>query len=155
MLWSDSIPPSPKQSGLGGEVLRFEEITKADSDEAKALLGAHGNALPQRKRNGGQLFAGGRRRRRRVTAGEDLELRGLQFQHHRSGNAGFFARCGPGQLGKSANHRFRLGEGNVAFERVFRGDGLRRPVGYDEVLVDTTRQFVETDAVTTETAFER
>jgi len=49
---------SLEQSGLGGEVLRFEEIAKADSDEAKALLEFHENALLQRKRNGRQLFAG-------------------------------------------------------------------------------------------------
>jgi hypothetical protein len=60
---------------LGGEVLRFEEIVKADSDEVKELLGFHENALLQRKRNGRQLFAGRSRRRRRVTAGEDLEFR--------------------------------------------------------------------------------
>jgi hypothetical protein len=141
--------PSLKQCGLGGKVLRFEEITKANSDEAKVLQGAQKNALRQRKRNGRQVFAAGRRRRRRVTAGADLEFRSLQFQHHRSGNAGFFTRRGRGQFGKSAGHRFRLGEGNVnvAFERVFRGDGLRRPVGYDRALIDTAHQFVETDAV--------
>lgn len=33
---------------MGGEVLRFEEIVKADSDEAKELLGFHENALLQR-----------------------------------------------------------------------------------------------------------
>ena len=59
---------SLEQSRLGREVLRLKEITKANSDEAKALLGAQGNALPERKRNGRQLFAGGRRYSTRLKA---------------------------------------------------------------------------------------
>ena len=42
-----AFPLSLKQSRLGREVLRFEEITKAHADETKALLGAQENALPQ------------------------------------------------------------------------------------------------------------
>ena len=37
--------PSLEQSRLAGEVLRFEEIAKADSDEPKALPWPEGNAL--------------------------------------------------------------------------------------------------------------
>jgi hypothetical protein len=83
-----------------------------------------------------------------------FEFRGLQFQQDSPRNPALLARRGPGEFGESANHRFRLSERNVAFERVLRGDGLRRPIGYDQALVDTASQFVETDAVTTEAVFE-
>lgn len=58
-----------------------------------------------------------------MAAREDLEFRGLQFQHHGSRNPAFVAqRCCPGQLGKSADRGLRLGEQHVVFELGWESD---------------------------------
>jgi len=89
-----------------------------------------------------------------VAAREDFEFRRLQFQHHSSCNPAFLAGRGPGQFGKPADHRLGLGERYVTFKRIFRRNGLRRPVGYNVALVDTAGQFVETNSVASEAALE-
>jgi hypothetical protein len=68
-----------------------------------------------------------------------------------SRNPAFLGRCDPGQLGEFADHRLRLRKRHVAFERIFRGDGLCGSVRHHFTLVDTARQV----DVATEAAFER
>lgn len=59
-----------------------------------------------------------------MTASEDFEFRGLQFQHNGSRDPRFFPRCRPSEFSKSANHRLRLRKWHVAFERVELFEGL-------------------------------
>src|SRR6202007_3113402 len=58
-------------------------------------------------------------------------------------------------LRQSPNHRLRLLQSNVLFERVLSRDGFRRSVGDDRTMVDAACQFVESQAIPPEALFER
>src|SRR5207249_4321972 len=89
-----------------------------------------------------------------VAASENLEFAGLQFQYDGASDSRFFPRCGPSVLGKSSNHRFHLGQQDILFKGVLGGYGLCRSVRDYLAVVDSPSQFVETQAIAAEAAFE-
>src|SRR5262245_10244081 len=88
-----------------------------------------------------------------MAARHDVEVARLQLQHDRSRDTIFFPRSRPYFLSKASNQLLRLGKRKVAFESVFGGDRLRRPVGHYRIVVNAVRQFEEATAVFAELAF--
>ena len=71
------------------------KITQTNADQAKALLQTQVDALPQCKRDGGQLFTGRRWSEWRMTAGEYIEVAGLELEHHGARDPRFLTRSRP------------------------------------------------------------
>src|SRR5262245_46911542 len=90
-----------------------------------------------------------------MAARHDVEVARLQLQHDSSRDTRLFPRSRPYFLSKTSNQLLSLGKRKVAFESVFRGDRLRRPVGHYRIVVNAVRQFKETTAVPAELAFKR
>ena len=90
-----------------------------------------------------------------MAAGENIELAGLQFEDYRTSDARFLARSGPNLFGKKPDHWLRFCERYVTLKRILRGHGLCGPVRDDLAIVETPGEFVETQAIATEVAFER
>ncbi len=89
-----------------------------------------------------------------MAAGEDVEVAGFEFEDDGAGDAGFFAGCGPDLLGEAEDDGFGVGEGEIALEGVFGGDGFGGSVGNDGAVVDAAGEFVEANTVTAEAGFE-
>jgi len=100
-------------------IVPLEEVAEADAHQTKALLRPKADAFTQGKRDRGQLFAGRGRSGGRVTAGENLELSGLQFEYDGACDSGFLARGFPSLFRELADHRFHRGERNVLLEGIF------------------------------------
>ena len=102
-----------------------------------------GYFVPQRQSDPRQLFTGSWRRGRRLTSRKHMKLGCLQLQNHCAGDSRFLARGRPGFFRKAPDHWFGLGQQYILLKGILGGDRLGRPVGYDRVLVDSPRQFVE------------
>jgi len=77
-------------------------------------------------------------------------LRGLEFEDDGARDSGFFAGGVPYSFSEAADYRFGFEEEDVGFERIFCGDGLRRAVGLDGVVVDAEREFMEAHSIAAE-----
>src|SRR5207245_10143356 len=71
-----------KKSRLRGGILRVGRVAQANANEAKPLLRPEADAFPQRQGDIRQFLARRRWRTWRVTASENLEFAGFQFQYN-------------------------------------------------------------------------
>ena len=77
-----------------------------------------------------------------MTAREDLKFACLQFEDHRAGQAGFFARNRPKLFRQVPNHGLGFRQKNVFLKSVLDRDRFRGPVRDDCTVVDTAGEFV-------------
>ena len=89
-----------------------------------------------------------------MAAGENMKLACLQFEYHGTRNARFLARREPGFFRQTAYRWLHFYQRHIALERVLNGDGLCRSVWDDFAIVQAPGEFIQTQTVASEVAFE-
>ena len=98
-----------EQGGLRGRFPGFAEVTQPHTDQAETLLWIQVHSLAQGEGDGHQLFTGCGRSDGCMAASEDIELTGLELEHHRARDARFLARSSPDFFCKTQDDGFGLG----------------------------------------------
>jgi len=139
---------------LHQHIFGFVKIDETNANQTKALLGPQVHSLPERQCDFGQFVARRGRRTGGMAAGEYMKFACLQFEYHGTRNARFLARRGPGFFRQSAYRWLRFYQRHIALERVLNGDGLCRSVWDDFAVVQASGEFIQTQTVASEAAFE-
>ena len=95
LLTVRAVAGSLEKGALCRSLFGLAKITQTNTDQAKALLQAQVDALPQCQGDGGQLFVGRRRSERGMTAGEYIEVAGLELEYNSARDASLLTRSRP------------------------------------------------------------